>query len=381
MRKFVCCCLTILLLCCKEKYDAPVNVPKTGYVVIEGYISANGPAEIHISRSIPLADSARLINETSATVKLQGSDNSTYNLIERAGGMYTNTLLNLNSSQQYRLYIKTREGKEYASDFVNVRIAPPIDSVGWIRENGGVQIYVNTHDPKNNTWYYRWTTEETWEYRSSYYSSLDFLRDPGTNLITGVKWRYPDMRREEKWYTCWKAENSTSLVLGSSAKLSIDSIHKPLIYIAPGSWKLGVLYSVMIKQYALSKAEYEFLDKMKKNSEETGNIFGRQPSELKGNIHSLSNPSEPVIGYIGIANRQEKRIWIARNDVPDWRYFMDCYTYEVPVDSAKFYSSLMPATPLEWGRNGDILTYLGVQPSCVDCTLRGGGTVKPTFWP
>ncbi|HEX6430218.1 MAG TPA: DUF4249 domain-containing protein, partial [Niastella sp.] len=150
MRKIAYCCLTILLLCCKEKYEPPVNVPVTGYLVIEGYISANGPAEIHISRSIPLADTAKLINETLAMVRLQGRDNTSYSLTENGAGNYINTLINLNSSQQYRLYIKTREGKEYASDYVNVKIAPLIDNIGWIRENGGVQIYVNTHDPKNN---------------------------------------------------------------------------------------------------------------------------------------------------------------------------------------------------------------------------------------
>ncbi|OQP66866.1 hypothetical protein A3860_00410 [Niastella vici] len=380
MRTFVFCCLTILLLCCKEKYNAPVNVPKTGYLVIEGYISANGPAEIHISRTIPLADTAKLINETLAKVQLQGRDNSTYNLSETSGGMYINSGINLNSSQQYRLYIKTLSGKEYASDYVNVRAAPPIDSVGWIRQDGGVQLYVNTHDPKNNTWYYRWTTEETWEFHSTYSTTIDFSRDPVTHRIDGVKWRYPNQTREEKIYTCWKGEISSNLLLGSSAKLSIDSLHRSLIFIEPSSWKLSVLYSLLVSQYALSKEEYEFLDKMKKNSEETGNVFGRQPSELKGNIHCLSNPSEPVIGYIGIANRQQKRIWISRNDVPDWRYFQNCETYNVTKDSAEYYSYLTPVIPLDIDPFGNINVYFAASPTCVDCTLRGTNT-KPSFWP
>jgi hypothetical protein len=378
MRKLVYCCLTILLLCCKEKYDAPVNIPATGFLVIEGFISASGPAELQISRTIPLADSATHINEMLAQVRLQGRDNSSYNFIENGPGKYIINNLALNSSLQYRLYIKTREGKEYASDYVNVRIAPAIDSVGWVRENGGVQIYINTHDPKNNTWYYRWTTEETWEYHSTYYTSLDFLRNNREEII-GVKWRRPDMGRELKLFTCWRDQNSTSLILGSSKKISIDSIHKPLIYIEPRSWKLSVLYSVLIKQYALTREEYEFLDKMKKNSEETGSFFGRQPSELRGNIHCITNPSEPVIGFIGIANRQEKRIWISRQELPDWQYAQDCFVKVIPVDSAKFFSHLSPVTPVEWGTGG-ILTYLGVSPSCVDCTLRGVN-VKPSFWP
>jgi hypothetical protein len=381
MRKFVYCCLTILLFCCKEKYEPPVVAPKTGYLVIEGYISASGPAEIHISRTIPLADTAKLINETLAKVQLQGRDNSTYNLTESAGGMYTNTLLNLNSSQQYRLYIKTREGKEYASEYVKVRIAPLIDSIGWVRENNkGLQIYVNTHDPKNNTWYYRWTTEEMWEFHSKYYTSVEYARDPVTGRVKGLKFRRPDHAVETKFFTCWKGENSTNLVLGSSAKLSIDSIHKPLIQIPFGSWKLSVLYSVLIKQYALSKEEYEYLDKMKKNSEETGNVFGRQPSELKGNIHCLSNAAEPVIGYIGIANRQEKRIWITRNDVPDWLYYMECEAHEVPIDSIEEWQSYTPVAILSYDAAGEVLSFLVSEPRCVICTTRGTN-VKPSFWP
>jgi hypothetical protein len=380
MKKIVYCCLTIVLMCCKDKYNAPVKVPITGYLVIEGYISANGPVEIHVSRSIPLSDTAKLINETLAKVQLQGRDNSTYNLTETPGGNYTNILVNLNKGQQYRLYFKTSDGKEYASDYVNVKTAPLIDSVGFVRENGGVQLYLNTHDPNNNTWYYRWTTEENWEYHSSYYTALEFDKN-SNGAVIGLKWRRPDMRRVDSFYNCWSNQISTNLILGSSAKLSIDSIHKPLVYIEPASYKLSVLYSLFVKQYALSKEEYEYLDKMKKNSEETGNIFGRQPSELKGNIHCLSNANEPVIGYIGIANRQEKRIWIERwKDVPDWNFFLECEAVEVPVDDMKEYLHLMPTMPISYGP-GSIVTYLGVTTYCVDCKLRGGSYKKPSFWP
>jgi hypothetical protein len=118
---------------------------------------------------------------------------------------------------------------------------------------------------------------------------------------------------------------------------------------------------------------------MKRNSEETGSIFGRQPSELKGNVHCITHPNEPVIGFIGIANRQEKRIWINRTELPDWQYRLSCESYAVPVDSAKFYSMYMPVAPIEYGQTG-ILSYLAVTPSCVDCTLRGSN-VKPSFWP
>lgn len=381
MRKIIYCCVTVLLLCCKDKYDPPVKAPITGYLVIEGYISADGPAEIRLTRSIPLDDTARLINEILAKVELQGRDNRIYTLTENGQGMYSYSRQTLDPAEQYRLYIKTRDGKEYASDYVKVRIAPQIDNISWTRDNtGGVQISLDTHDPNNNTWYYRWTTEETWEYHSYYYTSLDFKRDPVTNQIIGIRWRYPDMSSEKAWFICWGSQNSTNLMLGSSARLSIDSIHKPLVYIPANTIKLGVLYSLDVKQYALSKEEYDFLEKMRKNSEETGNIFGRQPADLKGNIRCLSDPKEPVIGFIGIANRQERRIWISNNEVPDWLYFIPCESMIIPVDSADYYSMYMPVSPYEYDAGG-ITKYLGVSPNCVDCRLRGGVNVKPSFWP
>src|SRR6266542_1067025 len=107
MRKILYCCLLILGICCKEKYEPPVSSPATGYLVIEGYISASGPAEIHISRTLPLSNSTKVINETSAKVQVQGQDNNTYTLTENTTGVYSNNLLNLNKTLLYRLYIKT----------------------------------------------------------------------------------------------------------------------------------------------------------------------------------------------------------------------------------------------------------------------------------
>jgi hypothetical protein len=43
---------------------------------------------------------------------------------------------------------------------------PPIDSISWKRDEEGVRVFVNTHNPEGNTRYYRWEFEETWEIRS-----------------------------------------------------------------------------------------------------------------------------------------------------------------------------------------------------------------------
>ncbi len=55
---------------------------------------------------------------------------------------------------------------------------------------------------------------------------------------------------------------------------------------------------------------------MKGNTENVGSIFGSQPNEITGNIHCVSNSSEPVIGYIGAGRSQHERIFISNSDMP-----------------------------------------------------------------
>ncbi|MEP6583784.1 MAG: DUF4249 domain-containing protein, partial [Ginsengibacter sp.] len=157
---------------CKEKFNTNIPSPSTGYLVVEGFISSGQDATtITLTRSVKLYDSVNIVPEQNAIVNIESETNQLFPLNETASGVYTSAILTLNSNEKYRLQIKTQDNKDYVSDFVAVRRTPDIDTLSWTRENGGVKIYVNTHDAQNNTRYYRWDYEETWEFHSTYYSS------------------------------------------------------------------------------------------------------------------------------------------------------------------------------------------------------------------
>ena len=67
------------------------------------------------------------------------------------------------------------------------------------------------------------------------------------------------------------------------------------------------MYSINVKQYALSHEAYLFFEKIKKNTEQLGSIFDPQPSELQGNIHCITNPAETVVGYVDISEEKVQR--------------------------------------------------------------------------
>ena len=368
---------------CREKYTPRIASPVTGYLVVEGIInSGSGPTNILLSRTNKVsADSLQY--ENGAIVQVEGNDNSIYYLDDKGNGQYGSSQLNLNSARQYRLRIKTQEGKEYLSDFVAVKTTPPIDSVRWQYEDDGVHFFVNTHDPSNNSRYYYWKYEETWEFHSPYISTLrwDTIRTP-----EGPREYVASIDPDPAIYTCWGTASSTSIIIGSSEKLSEDIINNHVLFQIPhGSVKLSVLYSALIKQYALTSDAYEFLQRMKKNTEQTGSVFDAQPSALKGNIHSTSDASEQVIGYVSVSAEETRRIFIKKVEVPGWGYNSGCSKDTLVNDLVHEYwrvAAGMGLVPLEaYEQSGGVITTILVAlPVCVDCTLSGTNK-KPSFWP
>src|ERR1700744_4976237 len=125
-----CCLLT--QWGCRDKYVSPYKSPVTGYLVVEGYISANTPTQFTLSRTIPLPGDSAIPAELGAGVQVEGSDNSTYPLVEQGNGLYSSIdTLRLNAAMQYRLRIHTGNGEDYLSDFVSYKVTPPIDSINW----------------------------------------------------------------------------------------------------------------------------------------------------------------------------------------------------------------------------------------------------------
>ncbi len=381
-------CIYIVLLiitgACKEKYIAHVQSSSTAYLVVEGFInSGQSTTSIMLTRTTRLYDTVDIKYEHNAVVNVEGENNEVLPLYEAGNGVYVSpSSLNLNNNEKYRVRITTQDNREYVSDFAAVKHTPPIDSITWQRENGGVKIYVNAHDPQNNTRYYKWKYEETWEIHSAYLSTLKYIFDPSSGVPIAVDYRYPTHDPDTSIFKCWRSSNSTNTNIGSSEKLSADVIYLPLLFIEPASERLSVLYSINIKQYALSHDAYLFFEKIKKNTEQLGSVFDPQPSELKGNIHCITDPAEPVVGYVDVSEEMEKRAFISNADLPGWNYQTDCEKIIIendPGSIAQYGSSYIPVIP-ETIENLRIKKFSASGESCVDCTLRGTN-IKPVFWP
>lgn len=367
--------LVVFLGGCREKYEPDVTSSNSQFLVVEGIINAgSGQTNITLSKTFKLDDSARLRYEPNAQVVVEGEDNSVRPLTSLGNGTYRSPDLGLTVGQKYRLRINTPDGKEYLSDFVTAKETPDIDSVGWRQTSEGVRFYVNTDDPTNNTRYYKWDFDETWEIRTFYQSY--YIYENGV-----VRERTPS----EDVSTCWKHGKSNQIIVGSSARLQSDVMFEaPVNFIGKNDEKLSVRYSILVRQSALDKAGFEFYELMKRNTESVGTVFDPQPSEIWGNIRCVTNPGEMVIGYVSIATVNEKRIFVSNTELQSWTFPQYCPTTNVANHpdslSLAFNTGLSPVDAIYSPSAPVIIGYVTSSKPCVECTARAGSLVRPSFW-
>lgn len=359
---------------------------QTRLLVVEGFINTSGITEIRLSRTTNVAERITAF-EKEAIVRIETEDNIIYPLAEQDSGKYLSDNLQLDLTKKYRINILTGDNKRYVSSFEAPVITPPIDSISWIRYNRGVEIYVNAHDNINNTKYFRWEYDETWEFTSKYRAVMDLVLETGSRgqLTARARWRDSvNFIYVDSLYRCWQSRKSSAIKLGSTEQLGESRVYSPIIFFPYMSSELGVMYSVLVRQYGLNKEAYKFYSKIKKNTESLGSIFDAMPSELKGNIVNSDDEKELVVGYVGVSSVTERRVFIANSSLDGWLYEQPC---ELQISSELFsdsllqkvyYSNRLATLPII--KDGALIGVMAANKFCVDCRLRGSN-VKPSFWP
>ncbi|AYA35746.1 DUF4249 domain-containing protein [Hymenobacter oligotrophus] len=362
---------------CIDPFEPEIDEVDTSFVVVDGFINSRGISTIKLSRTYKLSAPGQPPTETRARVLIEQEGGGSVTLTETAPGTYTSPALNLGAGTRYRLHFFTSNGREYASDYTPVKITPEIDSVEWDLGGEGVQISVSTHDATNQSRYYRWGLEETWEFTSAYRSVVEYVNN--------------QMRpRQEDIYRCWASNTAGNIRLFSTTRLTQDVVARhQLLEIPRTATRLRLRYSVLVKQYAQTPEEYAYWDELRKNTENLGTLFDPLPSQVTGNVRCLSNPAETVLGFVGAYSVTEKRIFITSAQLPvQWyRTYLTGYENCMQIDTFKLRDvdaafrnpALQPLEGVYTG-NGVLIAYTGAARKCIDCRERGTNK-RPSFWP
>ncbi|MFD0749058.1 DUF4249 domain-containing protein [Mucilaginibacter calamicampi] len=376
----------VFISACKEKYVPIINDINPNYLVVDGFINIGADSTIFkISRTFKLESKAVVTPERAAIVAVESDAGQSYILPELPAkpGTYAVPALNLDQSKKYRLRVRTKDNREYLSDFVESKVSPPVELTYDFRHDN-LNIYSNTRDVTSKSRYYNYTYTETWQYRTK---QLSEWKIENHQLI---KRMFP----KDDIFNCFHYASSGSINIASTVTLTEDRLADNLLVDIPStSEKVGIEYSILVKQTVLTKDGFEFYNTLKKNTQNVGSIFDAQPSQLFGNIHCTTNPAEVIIGFISAGTVTEKRITLVANSfpftfigpLPD-RY-CDEQVDTLYISTGEVKRLLTDPTESEYITLYELTGPAGIyaytatkERFCVDCRLQGGTTAVPPFW-
>lgn len=311
--------LLVLPMGCIDPYE--VEVPEGEQLLtVEGMIHTGiGPQAITITRSTTYgSDFESLIRPVSgATVVVRDNEGSVTFLEEGSearGSYFTPANFRAKVGKSYTLQIQTVEGKVYTSLPERVESAPEMGEIsiktitvpveGEAIPKSGIQLIVELDDPADQNNFYFWRN------------------GPATYFIE----TYPELfiTRPEKIPApkdccnfCYVTESSgnQSLFIAQDDNFNGLTTRIPAAFIADDGRRFTFNYRIDLKQYAISQDAYRFLRLVKQQAEISGSIFDPPPATIRGNMISLDNPDEVVLGYFIAAGETTKRVYVDSSDL------------------------------------------------------------------
>ena len=414
--------LTLLCISCVEQIDLKTETEFESVLVIEATITNEFKQQkVKLSRTFRLEED--IIFEIGASVKLIADENEILFEESEPGIYLSNSEFSAQQNIDYHLEITTSDGKQYGSTVMQLTSETPIGDLyveRGLNENDdeGISIFVDAQDNTGTSKFYRYEYEETYKVIAPLYSPLEltilsnnfpypqeflspFLDANGLNLEELTNFFVDLDLRPEQEQICYNTVVSNHILVTSTEELISDTIDQFRIrFINRNNHIIAHRYSVLVRQFIQSEQAHVFYKTLRDFSGE-GNLFSEiQTGFLEGNVFSLADENELVVGYFEVSSVDERRIFFNYSDqfpgeiLPP--YFVSCSDYFSPVLLEEDFAHNITNSPLidaltsgmRYYNSNDVETYgspFGHAPyelvieECGDCTIYGENNV-PDFW-
>lgn len=306
-------------MACIDPYQ--VDVPEGQQLLtVEGLIHTGpGPHAVTITRSATYGSvfEGLIRPVTGATVVVRDNEGQVTFLTEGVnsrGSYFTPGGFRAEIGKSYTLQIQTAEGKVYTSLPERVESVPKIEDIsiktvtvpveGETNPRSGVQLISEINDPADQNNFYFWRL-----------GTLVHVLEARPDLFVDRETRSPAPK--DCCITCYRTEitGNQSLFIAQDDNFNGLTTRIPAAFIEDNGLRFVVRMRVDLKQYAVSQDAYRFLRLVKQQAEISGSIFDPPPATIRGNMISLENPDEVVLGYFMAAGESVKRAYINKSDL------------------------------------------------------------------
>jgi hypothetical protein len=289
---------------------------------------------------------------------------------------------NLDEQTRYRVHFESPStGEVFETKWIEPCSAPVIDDLTYILDKDRQELNVALSMHCHGHHYFRWTYDETWEYTALLYATHYWdperaraTRQPREGLLP-----FPT---NVNTYFCWKEYYSPEIRIFTTVEQTEDRfVDLEFHRVRRSETRLQIMYHIIVYLEAMEENAYKYWENIRENSQGQGTIFSPTPSQMTGNIHCISDPSIPVIGYISAAMQASADMYY---DNAEERFYKTPLpnkyeVLELSKDFAKYY--YMGYAPLDILPSDNAPVYQWVPRRCVDCRLMGGTKNKPAGWP
>jgi len=374
--------LSLLFCSCIEEYWPELGGKYEDVLVVDGEITNEpGPYTIKLSRSTNLErPEYRPLVRYTVTI-LDNLGNSEI-LSELGAGEYITSENGIQGipGRSYKVQIVSPNGNTYVSSFEKMRVSVGIESVfvqyetmedlDYEYDLEGYRFYINSLPSSLDTTFFLWKLIGTYKYNANHY--IKYMYDGNMHVFTPY----------DSLYTCYLTYKVPEIFTYSLSNLSEPNVTGyPLHFVNTEDKKLSLKYSLLTRQYVVSKKAHEYWKHLHEQNSNLGSMYSVQPFQVIGNIKSLENPEELVLGYFMVASVSENRIFVTRPGNVEFHYATECEL--ITEDLGTMLWLWRNQWPLYlaavYGEHGQSAALPGSQ-ECVDCTKSGGTLTKPDFW-
>ncbi len=289
------------------------------------------------------------VSDAQVTLVEEGGSRASFDHVHDGWYQLAGLPARLDLSKTYHLEIETSNGHRYRSSAETIRPAPEIDTLTYsfsheeilinptlVQRRPIFELQVTTTLPDDHhRAFLRWEVEY-------FHAVSEIICSPLHAPRTCYIRRAPEPDRLD-------------LVNGNDYE-PLASVQRD-IFRTQVDYAFGQIASFRVTQHSLSHTAYQYWEQVAGILTAGGTIFDAPPAPLRGNIRSLTHPSEEVLGLFSLVDVRHKLLLLTRGDLPD------------SFDQLPF-----------CGLPG--LLRLPFNQACCDCLLLPQSTtVRPPYWP
>lgn len=375
--------ISFFLQGCTETYPLLTSTYEEALVVEATITNEFKTQEIKLTKTAKFEDE-KYLAESGAEVFITDDADHQYAFKYDGDRYISETEFKAETERKYQLHIKTKDGRSFESSPEILTPINPMQNVKAAIETKddlrGVGIRVNSFDPNNQSKYYRYEYEETYKIIAPKWVTTKATLDQKGAIV------FVTNSTETK--TCYTSKKSTDLLLTSTNTLNEDRTNFLIRFISDQNYIITTRYSILVKQYIESLNAFTYYSTLKQISDAGSTLSPTQPGILLGNIKSVNNPNNKIVGYFDVASVSTERIYFNYIDLfpgePAPPYYTDCteFCYDsnpepIPCTHMGSISDDLSLNFIAFFLQADYSFW--VNAPCGDCTTFASN-LKPPFW-